>query len=144
MADPRKSVSFDGLDVHRTTYKYDSSIVFDATKPGGAAATMIGKAVAITTDDTVGLTQDGDPVAGKLLKVESDGYCAVQDRGTCQLPAGSSAAVTVGLGIVGALGAASAHGYIREAANNSDPEARSARGRIINNDTTTAVVVNLS
>lgn len=141
--DPRARVDFTGIDFHATTYKYGSTIVYSDTLAGGAAATMIGKAVSLTTDDTVDLCQDADRIVGKLLSVDNDGFCAVQDDGVCKLPAGASATVTVGLPIVGALGAASARGYVRAAAGNSDTEARDAMGRIINNDVTTALVVDL-
>ncbi len=140
--DPRARVSFTGIDYHGTTYKYGSTITFDATKAGGAAATMIGKAVSLTTDDTVDLCQDGDHIIGKLQKVEDDGFCSVQDDGVVELPAGASATVTVGAPIVGALGGSSARGYVRAAAA-SAAEARDAVGTILNNDVTTALVIDL-
>lgn len=140
--DPRARISMLGVDYHATTYKHGSSIVYSATLAGGAATTMIGKAVVMGADDTVELSQDAERIVGKLISVESDGFCAVQDEGYCELPAGDSATVTVGSLIVGALGAASAHGYIRTAAANT-AEALKGRGAIVNNDTTTAVVVKL-
>lgn len=143
MTDPRATSSFLGINYHGTTYKYGSTITYDGTKAGGAATTMIGKAVAMGADDTVDLAQDGDRIVGKLLLVDDDGFCSVQDGGFCELPAGASATVTVGVPIVGALGASSARGYVRAAASNSDAEARDARGRIVNNDVTTALVVEL-
>jgi hypothetical protein len=141
--DPRARVSFEGIDYHGTTYKYGATIVYDGTKAGGAAAATIGKAVSLSADNTVDLIQDGERVVGKLIKVEDDGFCTVQDDGFCTLPAGASATVTIGLPIVGALGASSARGYVRAAASNSDPEARDAVGRIVENDTLTAMVVEL-
>lgn len=140
--DPRARIAFTGLDYHGTTYQHDSSIVYDGTLAGGAATTMIGKAVALKADGQVGLTVDAEAVVGRLQSVDSDGFCAVQDQGFCELPGGASATLTVGSPIVGALGAAGAHGYIRTAAANS-AEAIAKRGRIVNNDTTTAVVVEL-
>jgi hypothetical protein len=96
----------------------NSTIVFDPTQPDGAPATMIGKAVTFAASaDTVKLAADGDPIMGKLLKVEKDGLCSVQIRGNTTLPAGASATCTPGRKQVGALGAASALGYIRDAAS---------------------------
>jgi len=140
--DPRRVLSFTGIDYHGTTYKHGSTIVYDKAKAGGAADTMIGKAVSLSADGQVDLCQDADRIVGKLILVESDGYCTVQDQGFCELPAGASASVTVGKQIVGALGASSARGYIREAADTA-AEANKSRGNIVNNDTTTAVVVQL-
>ena len=67
----------------------------------------------------------------------------MQVGGYCDLPGGDSATLTLGVGIVGALGAASAKGYIRIAASGTAAETVKERGRIVANDTTTAVVVDL-
>jgi diacylglycerol kinase family enzyme len=144
MADARNRVDFDDIGVVRATFKIDGvTIVYDATKTNGAASTMLNKAVTLSADDTVALAVDGDAVIGKLLLVESDSKCVVQVEGFCDLPAGASASVTRGLKIVGALGAASAKGYIREVASATAAEINKGRGRIIRNGTTTAVVVQL-
>ena len=144
MADPRRAVSIEGIAPVFKTYKIDNStITYDATAVGGAAATMIGKAVSFSTDDTVQLVADGDAIVGKLEQVHSDGYCRVQTHGGMNLPGGASATLTLGSSIVGALGAASAKGYIRSAASGTAAELVKARGQITNNDTTTAVAVDL-
>lgn len=144
MADPRRAVSIEGIAPVFKTYKIDNStIVYDATKVGGAAATMIDKAVTFSTDDTVALVADGDAIVGKLISVESDNYCTVQTHGGMTLPGGASATLTLGAAIVGALGASSAKGYIRSAASGTAAELVKARGQITNNDTTTAVAVDL-
>lgn len=144
MADPRRAVSIEGIAPVFKTYKHDATtIVYDATKANGAATTMIGKAVTFSADDTVALVADGDAVVGKLDLVESDGYCRVQTHGGINLPGGDSATLTLGAAIVGALGAAAAKGYIRSAASGTAAELVKARGQITNNDTTTAVAVDL-
>lgn len=144
MADPRNKVEFDDIGVVRATFKIDNStITYDSTKANGAAATMIGKAVTLSADDTVALAVDGDAIIGKLIKVESDNKATVQIEGCCDLPGGDSATVTRGSAIVGALGAASAKGYIRSAASGTAAELIKCRGRILRNGTHTAVIVQL-
>jgi hypothetical protein len=149
MANPRKTTDYVGVAAHYTTHKIDgSTITFDVTKANGSA--QVGLAVTMTgqADDTVALTSDGDEVAGKLIKVDPDGYCTVQDEGGMTLPGGASATLTVGSRFVGALGASSAKGYIRAAATPGGSYSQSeatdsarSRGEIKNNDTTTAVKV---
>lgn len=144
MANPRNVVEFEGIGDLPVTYKIDNStIVYDATKAYGAAATMIGKAVTLSADDTVALAADGDAIEGKLLRVESDNKAVVQVGGYCTLPGGDAATLTRGLKIVGALGAAAAKGYIRAVASGTAAEINKGRGRIVRNGTTTAVVVHL-
>jgi len=134
---------------HDLTYKIDNStIVYDATKANGAATTMIGKAVTFSADDTVALCADGDAVVGKLISVEADNKASVRVLGYVTLPAGASATVTRGKKIVGALGASSAKGYIRDVvvagatyAAAEANEAQKARGIIQNVGDTTAVGV---
>lgn len=144
MADPRNTVSFEGIDAAYETFKIDNStITYDSTKANGAATTMIGKAVTFSTDDTVALAADGDHIVGKLILVESDNKCNVQTRGGMELPAGNGASLTLGKAVVGALNASSEKGYIREVATGTAAELGKSRGEIRNNDTTTAVVVKL-
>ena len=143
MADPRKVTAYDEIGFGAETFSVDNStITYSATAAGGAAATMIGKAVSLSADRTVALCADGDAVLGKLILVEPDGKCTVQTRGYVTLPAGASATVTRGTGIVGALGASSARGYIRSAASGTAAETVKERGIIVD-DEATAVVVNL-
>jgi hypothetical protein len=137
MADARAAVSYEGLDYHAVTIAHDSTIVYDATKVNGAV--QVGLAVAIESDGLVTLVGDGENVYGKLIKVESDGFCVVQDEGYCQLPGGSGATLTAGLKIVGDLGAASAEGYI-QAVSTQDTV---SRGIIVDASVATAVWVKL-
>ena len=124
----------------------NSTITYDATKAGGSA--QVGLAVRMTTtDETVELVGDGEKVFGKLLKVEADLKCTVQWRGPMTLPGGTSATLTIGSAIVGDL-LVSAEGYIQTAALSGGSYSQAeqnvqeaARGIILNNDTTTAVVV---
>lgn len=138
----RTNVSNIGVGGQYRTYKIDdSTITYSATAAGGSS--QVGLAVTFSADDTVALCADGDAVIGKLILVESDDKCNVMTDGTMTLPGGDSATLTLGATIVGALGAASAKGYIRSAASGTAAELVKARGRIENNDTTTAVVVTL-
>lgn len=140
LTNPRNATAFDELDVHHTTYLIDNStIVYDGTLANGAAATMIGKAVTLSAARTVALAADADPVIGKLISVESDNKCNVQDGGFMDLPGGTAAALTLGCTIVGALLAA-AKGYIRVSVAAESPK---ARGAIIDAAVTTAVIVKL-
>jgi len=141
MADPRLAVAYEGLDADYATFKIDNStITYSATAAGGSA--VVGRAVTFSTDDTVALVADGEAVIGKLISVESDNYARVQYCGFMTLPAGTGASLTLGKKIVGALLVAD-KGYIREVATGTAAELGLARGFIVNNDTTTAVVVNL-
>jgi hypothetical protein len=137
----RKQVDYTDIDFGALTLKIDAStIVYDSTKANGSA--QVGLAVTLSADDTVALTADGDFVLGKLLKVAADGFCTVQYDGLMALPAGASASVTRGKAIVGALGASSAKGYIREVATATAAELGRMQGSIINAADATAVVVN--
>lgn len=111
MADPRKVVEHEGIDAEYATFKHDATIVYDATKAGGSASVDL--AVTLTGANIVGLTTDASAIEGKLILVEADGYCNVMTRGFTRLPAGDGATVTNGTKLVGALGADSAKGYVR-------------------------------
>lgn len=142
MADPRNAVSLIGIGYEAETFLIDNStITYSATVTGGSAS--VGLAVTFSADDTVALTADGNAVVGKLVKVEADNKAVVQTGGYLTLPGGASASLTRGKKIVGALGAASAKGYIREVATATAAELGVARGFITNAGTTTAVVVRL-
>lgn len=142
---PRKTPGRLGNGARRDTFIADNStITFDRTLAGGAATTMLNKAVSLSADGTVQLASDGEAVIGKLILVEADLRCSVQTHGVCELPAGTGpATVTRGSQIVGALGAASAKGYIRSAASGTAAELILCRGRILANATTTAIEVDL-
>lgn len=147
----RKQVDYTDIRYDAITMKIDGvTIVHDATQARGAVVATLDKAVSLSADDTVQLCADGDPVFGKLLKVESDGFCAVQRWGLVTLPAGLSATVTRGRSIVGATGTAGARGYIRQTVSPAATYAQAeqieqarGRGTIINVADTTAVVVDL-
>jgi hypothetical protein len=150
LSTPRNIVGYEETGLpDDLTFKIDNStIVYDGTAANGAATTMIGKAVTLSADDTVALAADGDAVVGKLISVEADNKCSVRVHGFVALPAGASATVTRGKKIVGALGASSAKGYIRDAviaggtyAAAEANEIQKARGLIIDVGTTTAVGV---
>lgn len=149
ITDVRAVLAFDEHDANCITLKHGSTITYAATSSGGSASVGLAVTMAGGTDQTVDLAADAEHVYGKLIKVESDGYCTVQRRGVVTLPAGSGASVTVGKRVVGALGASSAKGYIRELAAATSGSAAEinaaveARGKILDNDTTTAVVVDL-
>lgn len=116
MADPRAVINTDGIDQNFMSFNTDNStIVYDVTKPGGSVS--VGLAVMLSADNTVALTNDGASIIGKLMSVESDNLCSVQVDGFCSLPGGNAATLTRGTKAVGALGAASARGYIRSAAS---------------------------
>lgn len=140
MADPRAAVN--NIAKYRAqTYAHDATIVYNAALAGGSA--QVGLAVTQEGSETVSLVGDGEQVEGKLIKVESDGFCVVQVEGEMTLPGGSGATLTEGASIVGDLGASSAEGYIRIAASGTAAELVVARGTIVNSATTTAVVVRL-
>lgn len=141
MANPRAAVDFTDVNPGNVwTYKIDgSTVTFDSTKVNGSA--QAGLAVTLSADDTVGLVGDGEFVLGKLLRVEADGFAAVQVAGFCRLPGGASAALTLGSRIVGDLGASSAEGYIQAAASATAAHHVVSRGFIQNNDDTTDVLV---
>ncbi len=154
MADPRAVACHDDNHARYETYKADNStIAYSATTNGGSSA--VGLAVTLTsTDDTVALAGDGEVVMGKLISVESDLFCVVQIGGFCKLPGGASATLTVGTKIVGDLDGSSNKGYIQTLSEtvSASPtqgevqnvlKAAKTRGIIQNNDTTTAVVVDL-
>jgi len=146
MANPRNIVERDGnaaLDDWQT-YETDwaettPTIVFDRTKVGGSA--QVGLAVTLLTPGKIQLAADGDRVLGRLDGVEADNKARVQMGGYMTLPGGASATLTVGLAIVGALGAAGAKGYIRVAASGTAAELVKCRGWIEDATTTTAVKV---
>jgi hypothetical protein len=142
MSNPRNTTDYTDIDPLNVTYAIDNStIVYSATEDNGSA--QVGLAVTFSADRTVALTADGNRVVGKLIKVEADNKATVQTEGYVQLPGGASASLTVGKAIVGALGASSARGYIREVATATAAELGVCRGEIVDNDTATAVWVKL-
>lgn len=141
MADPRAANRYNEIGALFVTYAHDNTIVYSATAVNGSA--QVGLAVSLEDDNIVTLAGDGEAIEGKLIQVEPDGFCVVQVGGYMTLPGGDSATLSNGKKIVGDLGASSAEGYIREVATGTAAELGVARGRIIDNSTTTAVVVHL-
>lgn len=146
MADPRAKVAYDGAAADYLTFKIDNStIVYDSTKSGGSAG--VGLAVTMSADGTVALAVDGDLVVGKLIRVQSDNFATVQVAGAMTLPGGNAATLTFGTRIVGALGAASAKGFIRTVTAAATPTAAEVnnaikgRGIILDASVSTAVAV---
>lgn len=141
MSDPRNDVNHIENRAGLETYKIDdSTITYDATEANGSAE--VGRAVTLSTHDTVALAADGEEIEGKLISVEADDKCTVQVKGMMTLPGGTSATLTPGKKIVGDLLVA-AKGYIREVATGTAAELGVARGRIVDASVTTAVVVEL-
>lgn len=142
MPDPRNVISVESIDANYVTMLTDNStIVYDVTQIDGAAATTIGFAVTLSTNSTVALAADANGVLGKLIIVESDAKATVQFEGFMRLPGGVSATLTLLSSIVGALGAASAKGYIRSASGSTAAEIIVMRGRIVDASDTTNVQV---
>lgn len=142
MADPRNAVTLVGIGYEAETFLIDNSqITYSATVAGGSS--QVGLAVTLSAADTVKLAEDGEGILGKLIKVEADNKAVVQTGGYMTLPGGTGASLTRMKKIVGALGAASAKGYIREVATATAAELGVCRGMITNAGTTTAVVVRL-
>lgn len=143
MADPRRSLSYAGIRFKAETFAIDAStIVYDATKVGGAATTMIGKAVTESAAGVVALAADGEKIKGKLILVEADGYCTVQTKGYADFGGGTGASLTLGKSIVGAL-LSSAKGYVREVATGTAAELGRQTGQIVDAADTAAVWVDL-
>lgn len=142
MADPRTVLDYTELQAEYAPAIIDgSTITYDPTKIGGSAS--VGLAVTLSSDGTVALCADGDPVYGVLTEVEYDSKCTVQVEGYVQLPGGASALLTPKLKFVGALGASSAKGYIRAIAVATLADVAAGRGMIVDHSVTTAVWVRL-
>ena len=142
MADPRSANSFEfALRPHQVaTFVHDDTIVYDAAETNGSA--QVGLAVTVESSNVVSLVGDGESVLGKLLRVDSDGFCSVQHEGFMELPGGDSAVLTAGAKIVGDLASGAAEGYIQVATADGVHDLVS-RGMIIDASTATAVVVKL-
>jgi hypothetical protein len=150
MANPRNTERYDEIKPVIVTYKIDNStITFDATKKGGSsqAAAEQGAngmlAVTLSADRTVKLAEDGEAIEGGLVHVESDNRAAIQVGGYMKLRKGNGATVTRGKKLVGALGASSAKGYVREVATATAAELGVARGRTVDNTDTSNPMVHL-
>lgn len=144
MADARRTTSYEGIGFRAETFSIDNStITYSATAVGGAAATMIGKAVTESAAGVVALAADGEFIKGKLLLVEADGKCTVQTKGYATFPGGNGASLTRGKKIVGAVNASSEKGYVREVATGTAAELGRQIGQIVDASDTTNVWVDL-
>lgn len=144
MADPRLSVSYEGIGALYVSFKHDGTIVYDSTVNGGSS--KVGLAVKMVSADTVALATAGSGIAGKLIKVESDGVCTVQVAGVVTLPVGAGHAannvVTLGSKIVGDASVTPANGYIKGVTTNAwNADQLVGRGVVLDLGTTSAVEV---
>ena len=134
MASVRNIVAFKEINPTFVTFTYNADFTYSADANGGSTAVCL--AVKMVGDKQVGLSTDAAHVIGRLVRVHDDVFCTVQVSGFCLLPVGSSVTVTAGLKIVGALGASSAKGYVRNVAVATLAEVAAASGRIV--DTSSA------
>ncbi len=143
MANPRMAVAHDENFAAYDTFIADGvTIVFDRTVPRGTSAT--GRAVSIksTTDNTVELSADAQPILGRLERVEPDGKCVVQVGGYMKLPAGTTPNLVRGGKLVGALLTA-ARGYVRAPVAATNADVLAARGMVVETTDATNVGVYL-
>lgn len=140
MADPRNITDFSEINVNYATIEYDSSIVFDAGKPGGSVSAKSNLAVSIKANRKVGLATDGEAIHGELVQVEKT-VALVKTGGYLSLKAGDGATLTLGKKIVGALGVGAAPGYIRDANTATAAELGKANGEVFDKADLAAVLV---
>ena len=89
-----------------------STITYDRTKPNGAE--QVGLWCSLSDDMEIQLAADGDELVGKLTKVQANGLGVVDyDAALIKVNPGASVTLVRGRGLVGALGASSARGYVR-------------------------------
>ena len=98
-----------------TTLKGDgTTIVYDKNKPNRSDA--VGKAYKINASGKAELVGDGDEIDGKVLSVDPENnITGAYKFGGLSFLIGDGETVTVGSKVVGALGPASAKGYIKDA-----------------------------
>lgn len=146
MANPRKIVGpLDGVGYKALTFFVDGVTIaaFDATVADGSTSAGLAVALIDGTQNTVELVAAGQEILGRLDHVESDGIAVVQVQGECKLPQGNAVDVVRGDRIVGALGAASARGYIGPADGTSGTTALRGRHQVLDDATATAISVML-
>lgn len=143
MANPRATQDFTDIGAHRETYSIDNNTIsFDKSQQFGSAQAGKDLAVTLSAAGTVALAADGDRVIGTLELVERDGKCSVKTGRYCKFKAGTSASLTLGKAIVGAL-RSSAKGYVREVATGTAAELGKCGGFIVDATDTDAIVVKL-
>ena len=140
MADPRAVINWNSVGQgDYVTLKIDNStITYSSTVAYGSS--VVGRAVTMSTDDTVALAADGEAILGRLEKVTSDNFCVVKWKGAVKLPGGTGATLTLGAKIVGDLLVAD-KGYVQAAAAGTAAHHVVSRGFIVNNDDTDNVVI---
>lgn len=142
MANPRNDVDFTDIEPTRLTFKADGvTIVYDKTKTGGSAAVGLACRLMPGTAKTVETVGDAEHVLGQIEQVFADSKVSVRVEGVLVLPGGASATLTPGSKIVGALGAASAEGYVRSVAAATLAEVAVAEGFILDATDATSVKV---
>ena len=141
MSSVRNETGINEVGYRAESYKYDASIIFDATKERNSS--QVDLAVTAKGNGIVGLAADGEKIVGKLELVEADGICAVQVEGGCELKGGTGATLTAGSAIVGALNGGN-KGYIRNVAPATLAEVAVAKHEIYSAADATKVSVMLS
>jgi hypothetical protein len=145
MANPRKITGpLDGIGFRAVTFKADGvTITFDPAAKLGSAVS--GRAVALVagTQDTVELVAADQAILGRLDHVEGDDVAVVQIEGECKLPQGNAVDVVRNNRIVGALGPASARGFIGPAVGTSGTTALAGRHLVLDDAVATAISVML-
>jgi hypothetical protein len=128
MASVRVKPAFRDQGLLLLTFRYDTSIVYDASYYDGTNhSAQYGMLVALVSDSTVGLGSSGNYPIGKLVKIEPN-TCTVEVAGTIEVPYASGYAPTVGLGVtVDGAGNALA---------GASPRAATERGIVLALDTT--------
>ena len=143
MPNPRLVYGREGIGYRAATYAIDGvTITFSADQVNGSS--VAGRAVGLVagTAQTVELVAAGQDVLGRLDNVAADGACTVQIEGQCFLPQGNAVTVVRGDKIIGALGAASARGFIGPPSADA-AGALAGRHRVDDVTTTTAIDVYL-
>ncbi len=145
MPNPRNEVDFDDLEPKRqVTFWGDGvTIVYDINSRGGSAA--VGKAVMLSANRTVALTNAGARVLGELRHVGPDGKCTVRTEGFVKLPQGTTLpVVALGGAVVGDTGAGAARGFVRGVAPATLADVAAGRGTAVDISDATAIVVELT
>jgi hypothetical protein len=125
------------IDAHYTTFMHDGSIVYNDQQRYGSA--QVGLLVMMTAAGTVGLVTDGKEIWGKLIRVEPDGECSVQDAGYCDCP--TTGVVTYTDANNGAVGGTTP-GYAKVAT--AVPAAGAVRhAQFIKNDGTNVAIIRI-
>jgi hypothetical protein len=117
----RNAIEYLGIRRDGITLKIDNvNLTFDASQADGIPAAITGRALTFSADDTVTLAIDADAIIGRLEQVNADLTCTMQFKGFCNLPVGTGATVTRGLGVVGTRGTTPTTGpmgYVRQVAS---------------------------